>query len=97
MGITRNRSQSACYDLTVLLISGVYEMHFGSNVDNITLHKWLQRDLMSATLCVWIRTRFPGLQLKYKQNTECHGKTSIKLLVEEAQLKITLHGNEWFA
>lgn len=77
-------------------MSGVLEMHFGNKENNITVHEWLQRDVMSATLCVWIRTKFPGLQLRYKQKIECVGRTSLKLLVENARIRITLHGEEWY-
>ncbi|KAL9987313.1 hypothetical protein ACROYT_G001597 [Oculina patagonica] len=50
---------------------------------------------MNATLCVWIRTKNPVLQLKYKQRMECEGRDSIQLLVEDALLTARLHGNEW--
>lgn len=71
-------------------------MHFDGTCNNVTLHDWLQRDLMNATLCVWITTKFPGLQLKYKQKMECDGRDSIRLHLEDTLLRARLHGNEWF-
>ncbi len=51
---------------------------------------------MSATLCLWMKTKSPGLQLKYKQKMECGERISIQLLFENNRLRTTLHGKTWF-
>ncbi|KAJ7365918.1 hypothetical protein OS493_002649 [Desmophyllum pertusum] len=78
-----------------LIIKGVYELRFDDKFNDVTIHDWLQRDLMSATLCAWIRTKRPGLHLTYKRKMECDGTILIQLLIEDALLRTTVHGNEW--
>lgn len=97
-----NSSRRLRPSLTVVIgflsefIVDVYGMHFGDKVTNVTHHDWLQRDLMSATLCVWMRTKSPGLQLNYKQKMECDGRRSLQLLLENAMLSTSLHRGQWF-
>ncbi|XP_078377085.1 uncharacterized protein LOC144660350 [Oculina patagonica] len=76
-------------------INDVYELRFGNKVNKFTQYEWLQHDLMSATLCVWMRTKTPGLYLKYKQKMACDGRISIQVFLEDALLRTTLHGGEW--
>ena len=76
-------------------ILGVHELHFDEKCNNITLQDWLQHDLMSATLCSWMKTNSSGLHLKYKQETLCGERTSIQLVIEDTLLRTTLHGKTW--
>lgn len=77
-------------------ISGVQELHFDEKCHNAAHRDWFQRDLISATLCLWMRTTSPGLMLKYKQKMECDRKDSFQLLFEDTLLRTTLHGKIWF-
>ena len=77
--------------------SSVKVLRFDAICQSMHVKKWLQKDLTKGTLCVWIRTKFPELQLEYRQNTgECRGKTSLQLVFQSALLKIGLHEKEWW-
>ncbi|XP_022803754.1 uncharacterized protein LOC111341068 [Stylophora pistillata] len=77
-------------------LSAVRVLLFNATCTRISVEKWLQEDLTQGTLCMWIRTKFSGLQLEYRQNTEeFQGKTSLQLVFHDTLLKISLHRKEW--